>query len=110
MITDSQVCQISTPDLEMGAGGAASVCPEISPSVPPKVACPGCEKMLSVRVLSEKHVCTRTPRKSWKTDPDKLLERRKLAAAKRFEARMARLQLSLAAGVSSEQCSDVGSK
>jgi hypothetical protein len=79
--------------------GDVKVCPATSQ----KVACPGGGKLLAVRVLSEKHVCDRTPRNSCKVDPEKLLERRKLAAKRRFEARMARRRSSLDLEVTSEQ-------
>ena len=29
----------------------------------PRIACPGCGKLLTVRVLAEKHHCDRVPRK-----------------------------------------------
>ena len=98
MITESQVCQISAPDLEMGLGEAASVCPEISPPAPQKVACPGCGKLLSIRVLSEKHHCERKPRYPWKMELEHLLERRKAAAIRRFEKRAALRRTSVVSG------------
>ena len=100
MTSDSPSCQISVPDLEMGEADNMAVCPKGSPSSQPKVACPGCGKLLSIRVLSEKHCCERRPRKPWKMDPERLLERRKLAAAKRFETRMAQRRSSLESDLS----------
>ena len=56
----------------------------------PRTACPGCGRVLSIRVLAEKHRCDRMPRKPWKMGPEKLLERRRRAAERRFQCRMAR--------------------
>ena len=56
----------------------------------PRIACPGCGKLLTVRVLAEKHHCDRVPRKPWKLDPETLAGRRKCAADRRFHCRMAR--------------------
>jgi hypothetical protein len=52
-----------------------------------RMACPGCGKLLRVRTLAEKHTCARKPRKSWKTDPERLRVRRRAAAERRFLAR-----------------------
>jgi len=48
-----------------------------------------------LRTLAEKHVCgkkTREPRKGWRMDPGKKLERQKAAAIRRFEQRTSRGQ------------------
>jgi hypothetical protein len=58
--------------------------------VPARIACPGCGKLLTVRVLAEKHHCDRVPRKPWRLDPETLAERRKCAAERRFQCRMVR--------------------
>ena len=68
---------------------AAPECPAESPPARPKVACPGCGKLLAIRVHSEMHHCERKPRTPWKMEPEQLLERRRAAAIKRFEKRTA---------------------
>ena len=100
MTSDSPSCQISAPDLEMGEADNMAVCRDVLPSAQPTAACPSCGKLLSIRVLAEKHHCDRKPRKPWKMDPERLLERRKLAAAKRFETRMAQRRSSLESDLS----------
>ena len=82
----------------------AAVCPPV-PAVP-KVQCPSCGKFLSIRVLSEKHRCERKPRIPWKMDPESLLERRKVAAIRRFEKRAARGRTSCVQGEAAG-CPDV---
>ena len=55
-----------------------------------RIPCPRCGKMLRLRTLAEKHVCskkTKEPRKGRRMDPVKKLERQKLAAVRRFERR-----------------------
>ena len=64
------------------------------------MACPGCGKLLAIRVLSEKHHCERKPRMPWKTEPERLLERRKAAAIRRFEKRAAIRRSSVVSGES----------
>jgi len=80
-------CELTVPE-----------CPAESPPARPKVACPGCGKLLAIKVLSEKHHCERKPRTPWKMEPEQLLERRKAAAIRRFEKRTALRQSSVELG------------
>ena len=96
MATDSPMCQISADPVQEGEFAAALDCPSV-PSIA-KVACPGCGKLLSIRVLSEKHHCERKPRAAWRMEPECLLERRKAAAIRRFEKRAALRRTSAVSG------------
>jgi hypothetical protein len=87
MNSESPDCRITEPS-ELKAEPEFALTAE-SKSARPRVACPGCGKLLSIRVLSEKHHCDRKPRIPWKMEPESLLERRKVAAIRRFEKRAA---------------------
>ena len=61
--------------------------PTTKETVEGRVACPGCGKLLRIRTLAEKHTCARKPRKSWNMDSERLLNRRRAAAERRFLSR-----------------------